>query len=101
MIGTDRRLRKPIDGVQESDATCSDAALIHGRLRYEQGYTPAMLVHESRILQMTFFGAFQNNRSSLDFSLLVLDVMKIAEEVDAQLTQTMTGYMEILSPQAA
>jgi hypothetical protein len=28
----------------------------HGKLRYLQGYTPAMLMHESRILQVTIFG---------------------------------------------
>jgi hypothetical protein len=48
------------------------AAIAHGKLRYEQGYTPAMLVHESRILQVTLFGTLQSNLSFLDFSLLFL-----------------------------
>jgi hypothetical protein len=30
---------------------------VHGKRRYQQGYTAAMLVHESRILQVTLFGA--------------------------------------------
>jgi hypothetical protein len=58
----------------------------HGELRYQHGYTPAMLVHESRILQVTIFGTLQSNLNSLDFSLLLPDVMTIADEVDAQLT---------------
>jgi hypothetical protein len=43
-----------------------------------------MLVHESRILQVTIFGTLQSNLNSLDFSLLLPDVMTIADEVDAQ-----------------
>jgi len=47
---------------------------------------PAMLVHESPILQVTLFGTLQSNLGYLDFSLLLPDVMTIADEVDAQLT---------------
>ncbi len=45
-----------------------------------------MLVRESRILQGTIFGMLQNNLSCLDFGLLLPDVMTIADEVDAQLS---------------
>ena len=55
-----------------------------------------MLVHESRILQVTLFGTLQSNLSLLDFSLLLPDVMTIADEVDAQLTQSMDSYMKIM-----
>jgi hypothetical protein len=54
-----------------------------------------MLVHESRILQVTLFGTLQDNMNSLDFSLLLPDVMTIADEVDAQLTQTVGSYMKV------
>ena len=91
-----RRLNRPITGSPgDSDATFSTAAVLHGELRHAQGYTPAMLVHESRILQVTLFGTLQNNLSFLDFSLLLPDVMTIADEVDAQLTQTMGSYMKL------
>jgi hypothetical protein len=33
--------------------------------------------------------------NALDFSLLLPDVMTIADEVDAQLTQTMGSYMKL------
>ena len=56
-----------------------------------------MLVHESRILQVTIFGTLQNNLNVLDFSLLLPDVMTIADEVDAQLTQTMVSFMKLAS----
>jgi hypothetical protein len=39
--------------------------------------------------------------NGLDFSLLLPDVMTIADEVDAQLTQTMGSYMKLArSPKA-
>jgi DNA-binding response OmpR family regulator len=94
------RLSKP-SSTKDSDAISSDAAIAHGKLRYLQGYTPAMLVHESRILQVTLFGTLQNNLSFLDFSLLLPDVMTIADEVDAQLTQSMDGYMKVMQKAAA
>ena len=53
-----------------------------------------MLIHESRILQVTIFGTLQKNLNALNFSLLLPDIMIIADEVDAQLTQTMTSFME-------
>jgi DNA-binding response OmpR family regulator len=90
------RLKIPITGPpQDSDAVCSPAAVLHGQLRYEQGYSPEMLVHESRILQVTLFNTLKDNMNALDFSLLLPDVMTIADEVDAQLTQTMGSYMNL------
>jgi DNA-binding response OmpR family regulator len=94
------RLTKPI-GKGSKDALSSEAAVAHGKLRYQQGYSPEMLVHESRILQVTIFGTLQSNFGSLDFSLLLPDVMTIADEVDAQLTQTMGSYMKSMQKAAA
>ena len=52
-----------------------------------------MLVEESRILQVSIFETLQNNLSTVDFSLLLLDVMMVADEVDSQLKQTITSFM--------
>ena len=87
------RLRVPNIPGEEGDSVASPAAVAHGRMRKLQGYTPAMLVHDSRILQVTLFGTLQKNLSALDFSLLLPDVMTIADEVDSQLTQAMESYM--------
>jgi DNA-binding response OmpR family regulator len=62
------RLRKSSATSKDSDAIFSTAAVAHGKLRHQQGYTPAMLVHESRILQVTLLGTLQRNLSLLDFS---------------------------------
>jgi hypothetical protein len=86
------RLAKPDLPTKDSDAIASPAAVEHGNLRRTQGYTPAMLIHESRILQVTVFGTLHKNLSVLDFGLLLPDVMTIADEVDSQLTQTMESF---------
>jgi hypothetical protein len=52
---------------------------------------PQCWLHESRILQVTIFGMLHSNLNSLDFSLLLPDVMTIADEVDAQLTQSQSS----------
>jgi hypothetical protein len=88
------RLRSPHITLQEGGFIGSPAAVAHGKLRRSQGYTSAMLVQDSRILQVTLFGTLQKNLSALDFSLLLPDVMTIADEVDSQLTQAMEGYTE-------
>ncbi len=62
---------------------------------------PACWVHDSRILQVTLFGTLQNNLNALDFSLLLPDVMTIADEVDSQLTQAMDSYMDVVREPAA
>ncbi|MGD0759502.1 MAG: response regulator [Candidatus Sulfotelmatobacter sp.] len=96
------RLRETSIPGEESDSHCSTAAVAHGKMRRMQGYTPGMLVHDSRILQVTLFGTLQHNLSALDFSLLLPDVMTIADEVDSQLTQAMDSYVGAqLKPVAA
>jgi len=81
---------------QATNASPSPAAAAHGQLRYRQGYTPAMLVDEARILEVTIFGTLHGNLDHLDFSLLLSDVMAIADEVDSQLTQSIVSYMRCL-----
>jgi CheY-like chemotaxis protein len=71
----------------------SHAAVLHGKVRAAQGYSVSLLVEESRILQVSIFETLQNNLSTVDFSLLLLDVMTIADEVDSQLKQTISSFM--------
>jgi len=88
------RLNRPKIPIKDSDATASPAAVEHGKLRRAQGYTSAMLIHESRILQVTIFGTLHANLTRLDFSVLLPDVMIIADEVDSQLTQTTESFTD-------
>ena len=95
------RRRVPKIPGEESDSICSAAAVAHGQMRKLRGYTPAMLVHDSRLLQVTLFGTLQKNLSALDFSLLLPDVMTVADEVDSQLTQAAESYMGVVQKPAA
>jgi DNA-binding response OmpR family regulator len=95
------RLRRSGDPGAENESICSTAAVSHGEMRRTQGYTPGMLVHDSRILQVTLFATLQSNLSALDFSLLLPDIMTIADEVDSQLTQAMDSFMNAVAKPAA
>lgn len=84
------RLRVPRElGTKQASA----AAVAHGRSRKEQGYSIAMIVEESRILQVSIFDTLQKNLDTVDFSLLLMDVMTIADECDSQLKQTIVSFM--------
>jgi DNA-binding response OmpR family regulator len=72
----------------------SVAAQQHGRLRCQQGYSAAMMVEESRMLQVSIFETLQKNLATIDFGTLLNGVMTIADEVDSQLSQAMDSYME-------
>lgn len=71
----------------------SESASNHGLERRRQGYTAAMIVEESRILPVTIFHTLQKNLGTIDFSVLLLGVMTIADEVDSQLSQAMESYI--------
>jgi hypothetical protein len=86
------RLRNPLP--LGTRALISDAAHDHGLSRREQGYTPAMMVEESRMLQVSIFQTLQLNLQRLDGSVILVDVMAIADEVDSQLAQAMTSYIK-------
>jgi hypothetical protein len=82
------RLRYPLT----AKANISITAREHGDLRRTQGYTAAMLVEESRFLEVSIFSTLHNNLRTLDFSKVLLDVVTIADEVDSQLKQAMAAY---------
>jgi CheY-like chemotaxis protein len=84
------RLRMP----QAGEAEISVPARQHGDLRRKQGYTAAMVVEESRILQVSIFGTLQKNLNRVDFSRVLSDVVTIADEVDSQLKQAMFSYAQ-------
>jgi hypothetical protein len=62
-------------------------ATAHGQRRREQGYSPAMLVEESRIFQVVTFRTLHLHLGEIDHRRLLSDVMVIADEADAQLRE--------------
>ena len=85
------RLRSPtIPGTKE---LFSEDAAEHGIARRKQGYTAAMMVEESRMLQVCIFKSLHENLDYIAFPLLLPDVMTIANEVDAQLSRAVACYV--------
>jgi hypothetical protein len=74
---------------KDADVPISTAATAHGQARRLQGYSPAMLVEESRLFQVVTFQTLHLHRSELHQDQLLLDVVVIADEVDFQLMQAM------------
>ena len=79
----------------------SEAAVEHGKIRQAQGYSISMIIEESRILQVSIFYTLQKNLKTVNFSLLLLDVMTIADECDSQLKQTINSFTEQVEKIAA
>jgi CheY-like chemotaxis protein len=83
--------------LQSSQPPCtseslSPAAARHGLNRRRLGYSAVMLVEESRLLQVCIFHCLQNNQADIDFSVLLIGAMTIADEVESQLSQAMTAF---------
>lgn len=93
------RLRKV--RVLEMVALPSPAAMSHGQTRHRQGYSLPMLVDESRILQVSLFETVQRHFSCLDPSVVLADVMLIADEVDSQLGQAVSSFIKAAEETAA
>jgi hypothetical protein len=77
----------------ETKAPISEAAAHHGDLRSQQGYTVAMAVEESRLLQVSIFSTLHRSQKHLQFDAVLPAVVTIADEVDAQLKQQMLRFM--------
>jgi ActR/RegA family two-component response regulator len=88
------RRRTSVDGRHPN----SEAAHEHGKMRCKQGYNAPLMVEESRMLQVSIFQILQDNLARVDFSLVLVDVMTIADEVDSQLCQAMQGFTTEPSP---
>jgi DNA-binding response OmpR family regulator len=92
------RLRVPRElGTKQA----SSGAVLHGKVRQSQGYSIPMIIEESRILQVSLFHTLQVNLRDVDFSLLLIDVMTIADEVDLQLKQTIISFTNAAASIAA
>jgi hypothetical protein len=73
--------------------TASVAAAAHGQIRRLQGYSAAMLIEESRVFQVATFGALHLHQSEVDQKQVLLDVIVIADEVDAQLMEAVRSLV--------
>src|SRR5229473_5961268 len=79
---------------KDSRPPISITAAAHGKIRREQGYSASILIEESRIFQVATFSTVHTHQSELDPNELLSDIMIIADEVDAQLKETVRSLME-------
>ncbi len=75
-----------------STSVFSMTALQHGARRRRQGAGAATLVEESRALQAALFQTIESKLDRIDPAQLPAALMAIADEVNAQLAQALTGY---------
>jgi hypothetical protein len=79
--------------VKDTHLPVSMAAAAHGDMRRAQGYSAAMVIDESRAFQVATFGTLHLHQGELDQNRMLLDVIVIADEVDAQLMETVRSLM--------
>ena len=70
----------------------SMASLQHGAARRRQGFAAPVLVEEARALQVALFEAIGRNMDRINLGTLPGTLMSIADEVNAQLQQSVSGY---------
>jgi len=87
------RLRSPLP--LDGHAVVSQSAAQLGTLRRSQGYSAKMLAEESRLLQISIFNALQDNLPRMDFSVLLVGVMTVADEISSQLSQQLASYTAV------
>jgi ActR/RegA family two-component response regulator len=85
------RLRTVRD-IEAIDSRCA-AAVLHGQLRFRQGYTAPLMVQESRLLQVCIFETIDRSLGTVDFTSVLPDVMIIADEVDSHLKQAIASFL--------
>jgi|ERR1039457_214817 hypothetical protein len=86
---------------KDAESPISIAASAHGQVRWAQGYSASMLIAESRVFQVATFSTLQLHKSELDPNEVLSDAMVIADEVDAQLMETVRSLMGAKLAEAA
>ena len=78
---------------KDAKSPISVAAATHGRVRCAQCYSASMVIEESRVFQVATFSTLHLHQSELDPNQVLADAMVIADEVDAQLMETVRSLM--------
>jgi len=75
------------------ESPASVAATAHGEIGRAQGDSASMLIQESRVFQVATFNTLNHYQSELEPGQILPDAMVIADEVDAQLMETVRSLM--------
>jgi PAS domain S-box-containing protein len=73
-----------------------DAAQKHGRQRYQQGYTLAQVVSESRILQHTLTSIVEGHLIGVELSNLIHDMFQAGESLNSLLEISVHAYQSVI-----
>jgi hypothetical protein len=73
----------------------------HRQIRREQGYSAAMLVEASWAFEVPTFGILHLHQSELDQNQVLLDLLVIADEADAQLAEAVRSLLGTKLAQSA
>jgi len=79
---------------RDVESPISITAAAHGRVRRAQGYSASMLIRESRVLQVATFNTLNLHHSELDPNRVLSAIVVIADEVDAQLIETVCSLAQ-------
>jgi len=77
---------------QTPSSNAAEAAALHGKARYEQGYTIPLLVVESRLLQRVISTTLQTNLLAIDISMVIGDLIQIGETLTSLLEEAIRSF---------
>lgn len=84
-------------GYEEIAVDTRNDAASHGESRATQGFSTSLLVSEVRILSKAIRQVIQENLLAIDLSALVADVMKLGEELNALLEESLRAFEQTRS----
>ncbi len=79
-------------GERELSRPAADSARLHGRTRLQQGYTPAMVVEETRILRACIMTCLRDHLLNIDISHLLSDMNDIDFVLDGMLEESIRAF---------
>ena len=87
------RLRERLDQqIDELSARSTDAALKHGKARFQQGYTIPQVLFETRVLQKVLSAIIQENLLAIELSTLVHNILEIGQSLQAEVEISIRAY---------
>jgi ActR/RegA family two-component response regulator len=79
---------------ESEPTTASRAAVLHGEVRYQQGYTIPLILIEGRLLHRVISACLQENLLALELSSVIPDMIHIGESLAASLEQSIRAFQK-------
>jgi DNA-binding response OmpR family regulator len=88
----DELIRRLQQTSEDTSQQATESAQVHGRLRYEQGYSIPQIIVEARVLQRTITSTVQAHLLGVDVSTLVPDLVEIGESLASMIEISIRAY---------